>query len=71
MITALGMDFIGFDTPSIESYVCDGSVYRKLLSSNCIIIELIDLSDIEEGDYGMIALPQHLKGLGGSPPGLF
>jgi len=67
MITACGINCVGIDTPSIESYSCDGSVHRKLLSCNCIIIELLDLSDVEEGDYDMVALPLRLKGLDGSP----
>ena len=67
MITVCGMNCVGIDTPSIESYGCDGSVHRKLLSCKCIIIELLDLSDVEEGDYDMVALPLRLKGLDGSP----
>ena len=67
MITARGMNCVGIDSPSIESYGCDGSVHRKLLSCKCIIIELLDLSDVEEGDYDMVALPLRLKGLDGSP----
>jgi arylformamidase len=42
-------------------------VHRELLSHGCIIIELLDLSDVEEGDYEMVALPLRLKGLDGSP----
>jgi arylformamidase len=67
MITARKMNCVGIDTPSIESYGCDGSVHRKLLSCRCIIIELLDLSDVQEGDYDMVALPLRLKGLDGSP----
>jgi arylformamidase len=67
MIASIGMKCVGIDTPSIESYCGDGDVHRKLLSWNCIIIELIDLSHIKEGDYEMVALPLRLKGLDGSP----
>lgn len=67
MVTALGMKCIGTDTPSIESYRGDGSVHRILLSCNCIILELLDLSQVEPGDYEMVALPLRLKGLEGSP----
>ncbi|MEI7856044.1 MAG: cyclase family protein [Methanomicrobiales archaeon] len=58
---------IGIDSPSIESYHCDGTVHRELLGKNCIIIELLDLSAVPEGDYDMIALPLRLEGLDGSP----
>jgi len=66
-IAALGIKCVGIDSPSIESFSGDGSVHRTLLSCNCIIIELLDLSHIEEGDYDMVALPLRLKGLDGSP----
>ena len=58
---------IGIDSPSIESYHCDGSVHRHLLKNNCIIIELLDLSGVPEGVYEMIALPLRLTGLDGAP----
>jgi arylformamidase len=67
MVAARGMKCIGIDTPSIESFNGDGSVHRILLSCDCIIVELLDLSNIEEGDYEMVALPLRLKGLDGSP----
>ncbi len=67
LITESGIRCIGIDSPSIESFNCDGAVHRRLLSSGCIIIELLDLSDISDGDYEMVALPLRLTGLDGSP----
>jgi arylformamidase len=67
MLAASRIRCIGIDSPSIESYRCDGAVHRTLLESGCSIIELLDLSRVEEGDYGMIALPLRLAGLDGSP----
>ncbi|MHB8164533.1 MAG: cyclase family protein [Methanoregula sp.] len=67
LITSKGIHCIGIDSPSIESYDCDGSVHRELLGKGCIIIELLDLSAVPEGDYDMIALPLRLEGLDGSP----
>jgi arylformamidase len=66
-ITNSGIKCVGIDSPSIESFNGDGSVHRRLLENGCIIIELLDLSDIPEGDYQMIALPLRLAGLDGSP----
>jgi arylformamidase len=66
-ITKSGIKCVGIDSPSIESYNCDGSVHHRLLGSGCIIIELLDLSDVTEGDYEMVALPLRLAGLDGSP----
>jgi len=67
LITSNAIHCIGIDSPSIESYHCDGSVHRELLGNGCIIIELLDLSAVPEGDYDMIALPLRLEGLDGSP----
>jgi arylformamidase len=67
LITAVNLKCVGIDSPSIESYSCDGTVHRELLSKGCIIIELLDLSDVEEGDYNMVALPLRFTGLDGSP----
>ncbi|MDD1700055.1 MAG: cyclase family protein [Methanoregula sp.] len=67
LITGCDMKCIGIDSPSIESYECDGTVHRELLSRGCIIIELLDLSAVEEGDYILVALPLRLTGLDGSP----
>ncbi len=67
LITACDMKCVGIDTPSIESYECDGTVHRELLRRGCIIIELLDLSRVKEGDYTLVALPLRLTGLDGSP----
>lgn len=66
-ITRSGILCVGIDSLSIEKFNCDGSVHRELASHGCIIIELLDLSGVDEGDYGMIALPLRLTGLDGSP----
>ncbi len=60
LITGCDMKCVGIDSPSIESYDCDGTVHRELLSQGCIIIELLDLSNVEEGDYTLVALPLRL-----------
>lgn len=67
LVTGSGMKCIGIDSPSIESFECDGTVHRELLSHGCIIIELLDLSNVKEGDYTLVALPLRLTGLDGSP----
>lgn len=62
-----GVKCVGIDSFSIEAFVCDGAVHRELLGNGCIIIELLDLSSVEEGDYTIVALPLRLSGLDGSP----
>ncbi|MDD1707487.1 MAG: cyclase family protein, partial [Methanoregulaceae archaeon] len=58
---------VGTDAPSIENFHGNGDVHRTLLSCGTIIIELLDLHGVQEGDYWMIALPLRLRGLDGSP----
>jgi arylformamidase len=67
LLSAHGILSVGIDSFSIEAFVCDGSVHRKLLGNGCIIIELLDLSVVNEGDYEMAALPLRLAGLDGAP----
>jgi arylformamidase len=66
-VISCGIRCIGIDSPSIESFNCDGSVHRKLLGAGCLIIELLDLSEVGPEEFEMIALPLRLKGLDGSP----
>jgi len=62
-----GVLCVGIDSFSIEASVCDGSVHRTLLGNGCIIIELLDLSAVNEGEYEMAGLPLRLAGLDGAP----
>jgi arylformamidase len=66
-LTTTGALCVGIDSFSIEAFVCDGSVHRELLSHGCIIIELLDLSRVSEGDYTLVALSLRLTGLDGAP----
>jgi arylformamidase len=66
-LAVAGITCIGTDTPSIEEFGGNGDVHRTLLSNGTIIIELLDLHEVREGDYWMIALPLRLRGLDGSP----
>lgn len=63
----IGIVCVGIDSPSLEAYHSDGSIHRLLLSKGIVLIELLDLSRVSEGDYWMIALPLRLQGLDGSP----
>ena len=58
---------VGIDSFSIEGFDSDGSVHCELLGKGCFIIELLDLSQVPEGDYTLIALPLKLTGLDGAP----
>jgi arylformamidase len=66
-ITKAGIECVGIDSPSIEVCNSNGSVHREILGHGCVIIELLNLEDVPEGEYDMIALPLRLAGLDGSP----
>ncbi len=67
VLSGAGMTCVGTDAPSIEEFHGNGDVHRTLLSQGTIIIELLDLHGVREGDYWMIALPLRFRGLDGSP----
>ncbi|MFA5330919.1 MAG: cyclase family protein [Methanoregula sp.] len=67
LLCAKGILCVGIDSFSIEAFVCDGSVHRELMGNGIIIIELLDLSMVNGGEYGLVALPLKLDGLDGAP----
>jgi arylformamidase len=71
LLSGAGVRCIGIDSPSIEPFDGDGSVHRTLLSAGAVIIECMDLSAADPGEYWMAALPLRLEGLDGSPCRVF
>ncbi len=67
LIVEAAITCIGTDAPSIEGFDGDGSIHRRLFSGGAVILELLDLADVPEGDYNMVALPLRLAGADGSP----
>jgi arylformamidase len=59
---------IGFDYLSIEKFGdSEHPVHRYLLGNQVIILEGLNLSNVDEGDYEMCCLPMKLAGLDGAP----
>lgn len=67
LIVEAGITCLGTDAPSIEAFSGDGSVHRRLLGGGTVVLELLDLAAVPEGDYVMVALPLRLAGADGSP----
>jgi arylformamidase len=67
LFTGLGIRCLGTDAPSIEKFGGSGEVHRELLGKGVAVIEFLDLDNVPEGIYRMIALPLRLFGLDGSP----
>jgi len=45
----------------------EAPAHKTLLGNNVIIVEGLDLSQVEEGDYNLIVLPLKLKGREAAP----
>ena len=59
---------IGFDYLSLEKFGdSEHPVHRYLLGNQVIILEGLNLSNVEEGEYEMFCLPLKLTGLDGAP----
>ena len=68
MLLESGVMLIGLDTPSIDP--ADSTLllsHRVALQGGISIIENLDLSQVEAGDYELIALPLKLEGVEASP----
>ncbi len=59
---------IGFDYLSLEKFGdSNHPVHRYLLGNQVIIVEGLNLSEVEPGEYEMSCLPMKLTGLDGAP----
>ena len=67
-LAARGLRLLGVDAPSVderESKTLD--VHHALFGGGASILENLDLRDVPEGRYELIALPQRLVGLDAAP----
>lgn len=67
-LVANGVKLVGLDYYGIERRgSLDHPVHRALLEAGVVILVGVDLSFVNPGHYTLIAMPQRLKGLDGSP----
>jgi arylformamidase len=63
-----GIKLVGIDYLSVERFGSeDFAAHHALLGAGVVIIEGLDLSEVEPGDYEMTCLPLRLVGADGSP----
>ncbi len=63
-----GIKLIGIDYLSVEKFGSeDFAAHHALLGAGVVIIEGLDLSEVEPGEYDMTCLPLRLVGADGSP----
>lgn len=58
---------IGVESQTVEPDGGDGGVHRQLLGANVAVLEGVDLSKVEEGNYFLFAAPLKIAGADGTP----
>jgi len=63
-----GVRLVGVDAPSVDARESKSlEVHRALFAGGAFVLENLDLRDVPEGRYELIALPQRLVGLDAAP----
>jgi len=63
-----GIKLVGIDYLSVERYQSpDFGAHHALLRAGVVIVEGLDLSDADPGEYDMVCLPLRIVGADGSP----
>jgi len=63
-----GVRLVGVDAPSVDARESKSlEVHRTLFAGGAFVLENLDLRDVPEGRYELIALPQRLVGLDAAP----
>lgn len=63
-----GIKLVGIDYLSVEKFgSADYAAHHALLDAGVVIIEGLDLSEVEPGEYDMTCLPLRIVGADGSP----
>ncbi|HBA88942.1 MAG TPA: cyclase [Geobacter sp.] len=63
----IGVKLVGIDYLSIEAFDGDGEVHRTLLNGGIVVIEGLNLTDVDHGEYQLICLPLKIKDGDGAP----
>src|SRR5262245_43989385 len=67
-LVQVGIKLVGWDYLSVEKYQSkDFATHHTLLEAGVVIVEGLDLSQVEPGEYDMICLPLRLQGGDGAP----
>jgi len=67
-LASLGVCLVGVDYLSVEQFHSGHhKTHRTLLERGIVIVEGLDLSEAEPGDYSFYCLPLRLEGLDGAP----
>lgn len=68
ILAANDMKLVGIDYFSVDRFDSpDHAIHQILLGSGVLILEGLNLSEVEPGEYELVALPLNLAGAEGSP----
>ncbi|HLA76258.1 MAG TPA: cyclase family protein [Vicinamibacteria bacterium] len=63
-----GIKLVGFDYLSIDPYPSpEHPAHHALLEAGVVVVEGLDLSEVEPGEYDMVCLPLRIEGGDGAP----
>jgi arylformamidase len=63
-----GLKLVGIDYLSVDRFgTSEYEAHRALLGAGIVIVEGLDLSEVEPGEYEMLCLPLRIVGADGSP----
>jgi arylformamidase len=67
-LTERGLRLLGVDSPSVDARNSTRlEVHHALFAGGAFVLENLDLREVSEGSYELIALPQRLVGLDAAP----
>jgi arylformamidase len=67
-VAQAGLKLVGFDYLSVDRYgAADFPAHHALLEAGVVIVEGLDLSEVEPGEYEMTCLPLRVAGGDGAP----
>ena len=66
-LVSIGVEVVGVDYLSAAPYLDPTPTHRVLLEAGILIIEGLDLSRIQEGEYTLMCLPLKIGGSDGAP----
>lgn len=67
-LAQVGLKLVGIDYLSVDRFgSTDLPAHRALLGAGVILVEGLDLSDVDPGEYDMVCLPLRLLGADGAP----
>jgi arylformamidase len=66
-LVEIGVQLVGIDYLSIEPFHSSGEVHRILLEAEVVVLEGLNLSGLERGEYELICLPLKIEGADGAP----